>query len=104
MMLILESEAASPDAFTHVLAGSSEGHLDGTGPLARACEGKGHDSVTGRFVGAVTRSQALHSSFRTISPHDLRHPVASLEISARANPKAVQRVLGHASAAITLAT
>ena len=56
MMLILESEAASPDAFTHMLAGSSEGHLDGTVPLARACEGKGHDSVTGRFVGAVTRS------------------------------------------------
>ena len=34
--------------------------------------------------------------------HDLRHTAASLAISAGANPKAVQRMLGHASAAMTL--
>jgi integrase len=33
---------------------------------------------------------------------DLRHTVASLAISAGANVKAVQRMLGHASAAMTL--
>jgi integrase len=36
--------------------------------------------------------------------HDLRHTAASLAISAGANPKAVQRMLGHASAAMTLDT
>ena len=52
----------------------------------------------------MTRSLALDSSFPTITPHDLRHTAASLAISAGANPKAVQRMLGHASAAMTLDT
>jgi integrase len=34
--------------------------------------------------------------------HDLRHTTASLTVSAGANVKAVQRMLGHASAAMTL--
>lgn len=34
--------------------------------------------------------------------HDLRHTAASLSVSAGANVKAVQRMLGHASAAMTL--
>jgi integrase len=34
--------------------------------------------------------------------HDLRHTAASLAISAGANVKAVQRMLAHASAAMTL--
>ena len=37
-----------------------------------------------------------------ITAHDLRHTAASLAISAGANPKVVQRMLGHASAALTL--
>jgi integrase len=36
--------------------------------------------------------------------HDLRHMAASLAVSAGANVKAVQRMLGHASAAVTLDT
>nr|WP_281250435.1 tyrosine-type recombinase/integrase [Rhodococcus marinonascens] len=34
--------------------------------------------------------------------HDLRHTAASLAVSAGANVKAVQRMLGHESAALTL--
>ncbi len=34
--------------------------------------------------------------------HDLRHSAASLAISSGANVKAVQRMLGHKSAAMTL--
>ena len=34
--------------------------------------------------------------------HDLRHTAASLMVKAGANVKAVQRQLGHASAAMTL--
>ncbi len=37
-----------------------------------------------------------------VTPHDLRHTAASLAIRAGANVKAVQRMLGHASAAMTL--
>lgn len=39
-----------------------------------------------------------------VTPRDLRHTAASLTISAGANVKAVQRMLGHASAAMTLDT
>ena len=37
-----------------------------------------------------------------LTPHELRHTAASLAVSAGANVKAVQRMLGHASAAMTL--
>ena len=37
-----------------------------------------------------------------LTPHEMRHTAASLAISAGANVKAVQRMLGHASAAVTL--
>lgn len=39
---------------------------------------------------------------KDLSPHDLRHTAASLAIASGANVKAVQRMLGHASAAMTL--
>ncbi|MGP9747424.1 tyrosine-type recombinase/integrase [Brachybacterium sp. AOP29-B2-41] len=37
-----------------------------------------------------------------MTPHDLRHTAASLAVSAGANVKAVQQMLGHKSAAMTL--
>lgn len=39
-----------------------------------------------------------------MSPHDLRHTAASLAVSAGANVKALQAMLGHTSAALTLDT
>ena len=42
------------------------------------------------------------SEFPLITPHDLRHTAASLAVSAGANVKAIQKMLGHASAAMTL--
>jgi integrase len=39
-----------------------------------------------------------------LTPHELRHTAASLAVSAGANVKAVQAMLGHASAAMTLDT
>lgn len=56
------------------------------------------------FAPAVQRCQAVDSLFPLITPHDLRHTAASLAISAGANPKGVQTMLGHASAAMTLDT
>jgi len=39
-----------------------------------------------------------------LTPHELRHTAASLAVSAGANVKAVQAMLSHASAAMTLDT
>lgn len=88
-------------------------------PMARLCEGKTRadllfgdgqshvrlpDSRRGWFVSAVKKSQAADPTFERVTIHDLRHTAASLAISAGANVKAVQRMLGHASAAMTLDT
>lgn len=62
------------------------------------------NSVRGWFSGAVERCQAADPDFPRITPHDLRHAAASLAISAGANVKAVQRMLGHSSAVMTLDT
>lgn len=57
-------------------------------------------------VSAGSRSlfkSALKScSIAPMTIHDLRHTAASLAVSSGANVKAVQRMLGHASAAMTL--
>ena len=62
------------------------------------------NSQDGWFAKAVKRARAKDSTFPVVTPHDLRHTAASLAISAGANVKAVQRMLGHASAAMTLDT
>jgi site-specific recombinase XerC len=53
--------------------------------------------VSGWFAKAVAESKVPRTT-----PHDLRHTAASLAVSAGANVKAVQKMLGHASAAMTL--
>ena len=50
----------------------------------------------------LTAGEAVTLDFPTITPHALRHTCASLAISAGANVKVVQRLLGHASATMTL--
>jgi len=81
--------------------------------LARQCEGKGRDELLfpgddGRHLksphpesGWFAKAVAACGVPR-VTPHDLRHTAASLAVSAGANVKAVQRMLGHASAAMTL--
>ena len=56
------------------------------------------DQRKGRFVYAKKRSGVQED----LTIHDLRHTAASLAIASGANVKAVQRMLGHASAAMTL--
>ena len=56
------------------------------------------------FSPAVERLVATVSRFPRVTPQDLRHTAASLAISGGANPKAVQMMLGHQSAALTLDT
>jgi integrase len=54
------------------------------------------------FAPAVRTCQKADDAFQSITPHDLRHTAASLAVSAGANVKAVQRMLGHAKASMTL--
>ena len=61
-------------------------------------------SGSGWFEGAVKRAQAIDRHFPRITPHDLRHTAASLAVQAGANVKALQAMLGHESAAMTLDT
>lgn len=54
------------------------------------------------FPTALKAAQAEDNTLPRVTSHDLRHTAASLDVSAGANVKAVQRMLGHASAAMTL--
>jgi integrase len=56
-------------------------------------------STRGWFSGAVKRAKV-----QQITPHDLRHTAASLAVSAGVNALALQRMLGHKSAKVTLDT
>lgn len=86
-------------------------------PLARQCEGKTRTQLVfgkgevhqrrpgsgeGWFHRAVIAAQADDRDFPYLTPHDLRHTAASIAIHSGANVKAVQRMLGHTSAAMTL--
>jgi integrase len=86
--------------------------------LAETAKGKGRDDLlwptaSGGYMGppaskeswlsgAVGRCRKSDPTFPRVTAHALRHTAASLAISAGANPKVVQRMLGHASAAMTL--
>ncbi len=58
-----------------------------------------HDSW---LAGAVARCQKVDKRFPRITAHGVRHTAPSLAISSGANVKVVQRMLGRASAAMTL--
>ena len=110
----------------HIEMGPLKGHENRTvvvprfviDALSAAAAGKGRDELlwstskgtpcgppcgnTGWLVYAVRRCQAVDPDFPRVTAHALRHTAASLAISAGANVKVVQRMLGHAKAAMTL--
>ena len=59
-------------------------------------------SRSGWLAHAVRRCQLVDEEFPRITPHELCHTAASLAIAVQKNPKLVQNMLGHASAAHTL--
>ncbi|WP_166805563.1 site-specific integrase [Cryobacterium ruanii] len=54
------------------------------------------------FNPALARVQMEDPEFLKVTPHDLRHTAANLAVSVGASVEAVQRMLGHSSAAVTL--
>lgn len=85
-------------------------------PLTASCEGKsGGDLIFDDGQGGYQKTPTMtanswwdralkQAGLPAMTIHDLRHTAASLAVSAGANVKAVQRMLGHASAAMTLDT
>lgn len=83
--------------------------------LARRCEGKAAADLVfaARDGGYLQRPKSSNGWFQaavkqvgveTVTPHSLRHTCASLAVSAGVNVLALQRMLGHTSAAMTLDT
>jgi integrase len=84
--------------------------------LATAISGRDPKApvFVGKRGGGVLRNQVFRRGFLDaaavevgldgLTPHELRHTCASLAVSAGANVKALQRMLGHASAKETLDT
>lgn len=81
--------------------------------LVAECQGKGPDDTVftapaggplrlGNWRGRTFDPACRSAGLIGVTPHDLRHTAASLAIAAGANVKAVQGMLGHASAAMTL--
>jgi integrase len=121
--VVLHENAVDVGGRTHVGTLKSGRHRSVALPafvvdeLAATCAGKDRDELIwpahdGGYLapptnkswlaGAVERCQKADPTFPRITAHDLRHTAASLAISAGANPKVVQRMVGHASAAMTL--
>ena len=81
--------------------------------LATAMTGKGRDDLLftspqseplrlSNFRQRVFDPAVCSAGLDGLTPHGLRHTAASLAVNSRANVKSVQRMLGHASAAMTL--
>jgi integrase len=72
-------------------------HAPKGGPLS---EGKPSEGNWKRSVGWSAAIKAI--GFPKLRVHDLRHTAASVWLGPGADPKVVQRILGHASAAMTM--
>jgi integrase len=82
------------DELTVQLAGKAPGDLLFTAPEGGVLRNM---NFRPRFFEPAAEKAGLPG----LTPHELRHTAASLAIAAGANVKAVQQMLGHASAAMT---
>jgi len=123
---LLRRRLTIEEAFTEIngsrgVWGTPKSHERRTVPIPRflAAEldrnlvGKGPDDLLfPTSTGAVQRNRSARVAWfdaaaaaagqKGLTPHELRHSAASLAVAAGASVKAVQRMLGHASAAMTL--
>jgi integrase len=83
------------DELAAQLAGKAPGDLVFTAPEGGVLR---NTNFRPRFFDPAAEKAGLAE----LTPHELRHTTASLAVAAGANVKAVQQMLGHASAAITL--
>lgn len=85
------------------LAERLDAHAEGRAPGARLFPApRGGDLGVRNYRRDVFDPAAASVGLPGLVPHELRHTAASLAIAAGASPKAVQRMLGHRSAKVTL--
>lgn len=103
----LERMCAGKTQDALVWSGAGGGYL-GPGNAASGWFERAVQHVIAEDEKAAAKARELKQDeppvMKRATPHDFRHTAASLAISAGANVKAVQRMLGHASAAMTLDT
>lgn len=116
--LVVRDNAVEVDG--EIIEGTTKSHRERTVPvpaflmsrISALCVGKGPDELVWSKDGAhlplppYTRGWWQQSIIRAelprFTPHDLRHTAASLAVQSGANVKAIQKMLGHSSAAMTL--
>jgi integrase len=76
-------------------------NIEVTVVMVKGTSGRRHRKTTSFRLGWFNDA-ATSIGLAGLTPHELRHTAASLAISAGANVKAVQRMLGHAKASVTL--
>lgn len=89
-----------PQRAADVIASRAEGRTATDWIFAAPAGGPLSESNWKRSVAWVTATEAIGRPGLRV--HDLRHTAASLWLASGADPKVVQRVLGHASAAMTM--
>lgn len=89
------------DILTEHVKGRAPGDLLFTSPRDAGGYLKWSQSVK---AGLWWERACRDAGIERVTPHELRHTAASLAVSSGANVKAVQRMLGHASAVMTLDT
>ena len=81
---------------------------EGRDPEERVFAGPDGEPPRPQFVTGARSNRTWYASalrragVPMVSPHELRHTAASIAVHAGANVKALQRMLGHASASMTL--
>lgn len=91
-------------AFPSFLVEALATSIDGKQPNELLFAGRFGEHLKRATRGERTwfKAALVRAEIEPMTIHDLRHTAASLAVSAGANVKAVQRMLGHASAAMTL--
>ena len=92
MTVFLKSRANGKPRNAHLFT-TAKGEILRNGNFRRDC-----------FNKAISELRANDPDFPKVTPHNLRDTAASLSVSAGANVKSVQRILGHARASMTLDT
>lgn len=116
--LVVRDNAVEVDGT--IIEGTTKSHRERTVPvpaflmgrISALCQGKGpHELVWSKdgkhlplppYARGWWQQSIISAGLPRFTPHDLRHTAASLAVQAGANVKAIQKMLGHSSAAMTL--
>lgn len=97
-----EAVGAVPAYSRPALGSSMRGQGAGRPGVLRGRRSAHAQNENERGIAGLVHSGSEEAGLPVMTPHAIRHTAASLAVSSGANVKSVQRILGHASAAMTL--